>query len=152
MSTYTTAVTASATPVAAAAYWTFHTGANRPARLREKRSSTTVAVYSPVGLVFPNNTPVATTSTTPQPHGASSVEPAATCALDTAWSTAPTIAGSPNWLETVAFGPAQGQILIETYPLDGQGALTIPKSTYLVGWNFGGNTAGTLAVTVIYDE
>lgn len=150
MPTYTTAVTATPAPATGAAYYTFHTGANRRAFVREKRTSTTQAVYSAVGTVYPNNTPVATTSTTPQPHDAQ--DATATCALDTAWSTAPTIAGSPNWLETIALGPAQGQILIETYPLDGQGKITIAKSTFLVGWNFGAASAAVLAVTVIYDE
>jgi hypothetical protein len=150
MPTFTTAVTASAAAAAAAAYDTFHTGANRPARLREKRHSTTVATYTPIGLIFASNTPVATTSTTPQPHGASSVEAAATCALDTAWSTAPTVAAI--YLETLALGPAQGQVVIETYPLDGQGALTIPKSTYICEWNFSAAQGGAMAVTWIYDE
>lgn len=150
MPTYTTAVTATPAAANAAAYYTFHTGANRRGFLREKRTSTTTATYSPVGLVYPNNTPVATTSTTPQPHD--SQDATATCALDTAWSTAPTLAGSPNWLETIALGPAQGQILIETYPLDGQGKITVAKSTFIVGWNFGGNPGAALAVTIIYDE
>jgi hypothetical protein len=152
MPVYTTAVTATANPSGGgAAYYTFHTAASRRAFLREKRTSTTTFIYSPVGLVYPSNTPVATTSTTPQPHDTN--DAAATCALDTAWSTAPTIAVAPNWLEVVAFGPASGQILIETYPLDGQGKITIAKSTYLVAWNFGGaNTGQALAVTVIYEE
>jgi len=148
MPVYTTAVTATPAAAAGAAYYSFHTGANRRGFLREKRTSTTTAVYSPVGLIYAANTPVATTSTTPQPHDAQ--DAAATCALDTAWSTAPTIGA--NWLETIALGPAQGQILIETYPLDGQGKITIAKSTFIVGWNFGGNAGSALAVTIIYEE
>jgi len=150
MSVYSTAVTATPAPATAAPYYTFHTGANRPARLREKRTSTLSAVYSPVGLILASNTPIATTSTTPQPHDYSTTAATATCAMDTAWSTAPTI--GTNYYETVALGPAQGQILIETYPLDGQGAIAIPKSTFIVGWNFSGNTASALAVTIIYEE
>jgi hypothetical protein len=150
MPVFTTAVTASVAAAASASYYTFHTGANRRGFLREKRTSTTTATYSPVGLVYPNNTPVATTSTTPVDHDTQDATP--TCALDTAWSTAPTIAATPNWLETIALGPAQGQILIETYPLDGQGKITIAKSTYIVGWNFGGNAGSALAVTIIYEE
>lgn len=148
MPVFTTAVTATPGAASAAAYYTFHTGANRRAFLREKRTSTTTAVYSPVGLIYASNTPVATTSTTPQPHDSN--DATATCALDTVWSTPPTIGA--NYLETVALGPAQGQILIETYPLDGQGKITIAKSTFIVGWNFGGNAGAPLAVTVIYEE
>jgi hypothetical protein len=150
MPVYSTAVTATPAAAAAASYYTFHTGPNRRAFLREKRTSTTTATYTPVGLVYPNNTPVATTSTTPVAHDTQDADP--TCSLDTAWATAPTIAPTPNWLETIALGPAQGQILIETYPLDGQGKITIAKSTYIVGWNFGGNQGSSLAVTVIYEE
>jgi hypothetical protein len=150
MPVFTTAVTATPAAAAAAAYYSFHTGSSRPARLREKRTSTTSAVYSPIGLIVASNTPVATTSTTPQPHDYSTTAASPTCALDTAWSTAPTVGSA--YYETVALGPAQGQILIETYPLDGQGAIAIPKSTFLVGWNFGGNAASALAVTIIYEE
>lgn len=150
MAVYSTAVTATPAAASAAPYYTFHTGANRPARIREKRTSTLTAMYSPVGLILASNTPVATTSTTPQPHDYPTTAATATCALDTAWSTAPTVGA--NYYETIALGPAQGQILIETYPLDGQGAINIAKSTFLVGWNYGGSAASALAVTIIYEE
>ncbi len=149
MPVYTTAVTATTAAPAASPYYTFHT-AGRRSFLREKRTSTTTAIYSPVGLIYPNNSPVASTSTTPIQHDVQ--DAAATCELDTGWSTSPTIAASPSWLETVAIGPAQGQTLIETYPLDGQGKITIAKTTYIVGWNFGTNGASALALTIMYEE
>ena len=149
MPVYRVAVISTPQAAAGAAFYDFQT-AGRRAFWREKRTSTLVGINSSIGTVLANNTPVPTTSATPQ--ATESGDAAATCKLDTAWSTAPTIAGSPNWLETVDIGPSQGQILIETYPLDGQGKFTVAQNTFVVAWNFGTLAGDKLAVTFIYEE
>lgn len=149
MPVYTTAAT---TPAAAAGapYATFHTGANRRAFIREIHYSTQSATFSQIGIVYPNNGPTATTSTTPVAHDTDDATP--TCALDTAWGVAPTIAVTPSWLRKHDLGPAQGQILIQTMPLDNEGVITLAKSTFLVFWNFGAAAGSALDIVIVYEE
>lgn len=147
MSTFGTAVQTSAA-AAGAAYATFHTGAGRRAFLREIGMFTLTATPTQVGVVYPNNTPVATTSTTPVAHDVADAAP--TCALDVAWSTAPTVAGSPNWLRQVNLGPAIGAGVVWKLALDER--IILAKSQYLSFWNFGASAASALNIYVEYDE
>lgn len=147
MPTFGTAVQTSA-PAAGAAYATYHTGAARRAFLREIGMFTVTATPTPVGVVYPSNTPVATTSTTPVAHDAADAAP--TSALDTAWSTAPTIAGSPNWIRQVNLGPAIGAGVVWKLALDER--IVLAKSAYLAFWNFGASPASALNIYCEVDE
>lgn len=146
MPVYGTAVQATPAAASGAAYFTFHTGANNRARIYKLIVTDTQTVTSSVGLIRASNTPVATTSTTPQQYDVA--DHAATCALDTAWSTAPTIGA--NFLEVFTLGPAIGSGLSDVWQSDKE--ITLAVSTWLVGWNSGGGSGGALSVTVVYEE
>lgn len=147
MPVYSTGFT-SVAAAAGAPYFTFHTGSGRRAFIRQVSYFCEGALAAPIGLVFPNNTPVATTSTTPQPNDPA--DAAATCSADTAWSTVPTIAGTPEWLRQYWLGPAVGAGVIE--PLARDEMIVVPKSSYLVWWNFSGFPGPQLAVSIVYEE
>jgi hypothetical protein len=146
MPTYGTSVLATPAAAAAAAYATFHTAANNRARIYKLIVTDTQTVTSQVGLIRSSNTPVATTSTTPQPYDPA--DHAATCALDTAWSTAPTVGA--NFLEEFTLGPAIGSGITDVWQSDKE--ITLAVSTWLVIWNPGASAGGALSVTVVYDE
>jgi hypothetical protein len=146
MPNYGTSVPATPAAASGAAYCTFHTGANNRARIYKIIVTDTQTVTSEVGLVRSSNTPVATTSTTPQPYDAA--DHAATAALDTAWSTAPTVGA--NFLEAFTLGPAIGSGIEDVWQSDKE--ITLAVATWLVFWNQGGSAGGALTVTVAYDE
>lgn len=146
MPNYSTGVLSTPAAASGAAYATFHTGANRRARIYQFLITNTQTVFSQFGLIRSSNTPVATTSTTPQPYDAA--DAAATCALDTAWSTAPTVGA--NYLESVSLGPSQGAGLTQVWQSDKE--ITLATSTWLVIWNSGAGAGGILSVSVHYDE
>jgi hypothetical protein len=99
---------------------------------------------SSIQLIRPSNTPVASTSVLGQAEEVS--DPAGTCNVDTAWSTAPTISAPP--LRRVLFPATAGAGLIWTFP---QG-LTIPVSGWIVLWNFGAGAGSALSVYFVWDE
>jgi len=131
----------------AAAYATFHTGGTRRAYLREVRIFNTAATASSVGLIRPNNTPVASTSVTPVAYDVN--EAAATALADTAWSTAPTI-GSNVFLRKSNLANVQGAYDVWTFP-QAQG-LPLATSSFYVLWNYGGSTGAALDITIVYEE
>jgi hypothetical protein len=136
------------TPAAAsgAAYFTFNTLAVRRARIYKLIVINTQTVFSQVGLIRSSNTPVATTTFTPQPYDAA--DAAATAVLATAWSTPPTV--GTGFLEEFSLGPSQGSGLQDVWQSDKE--ITLAVSTWLVGWNPGGGAGGILSVTIAYDE
>lgn len=136
------------TPAAAsgAAYATFHTVATRKAYLREVRIFVAAATASSVGLIRPNNTPVATTSIIPVAYD--TTDAAATALLDTAWSTAPTI-GTNVFLRKSNLANVQGAYDIWTFQPQ---TLPMAQNTFLVLWNYGGATGSALDVTFVYEE
>ena len=132
---------------AGAPYCTFHTGAGRRAFIRQISFFTTQPVQSAIGLIYPSNSPVASTSTTPIAMDQADASP--TCAADTAWSTTPTI-GS-NFLAQWTLGPATGAGFI--MPLARDEMIVLAKSTYIVFWNFSGSVTGSaLSAEIIYEE
>jgi hypothetical protein len=139
-----------ATPAAAsgAAYATFHTGANRRAQVVKLIVTNTQTVFSQVALYIATNTPVATTSTTPQPYDAA--DATSTAALDTAWSTAPTVGTVATQMYAFSLGGAQGSGLTDTWRADAP--IVLAKSAWLVLWNIGGSAGGALTVTIQYLE
>jgi hypothetical protein len=146
MPTFSTAVLATPAAANGAAYATFHTGANRRAVIRKIIMTSTQTTTTQVGLILSSNTPVATTSTTPQPLDAA--DATATAALDTAWSTAPTI-GS-NFFEEFTLGPSIGAGLTDQWSRDA--SITLAKSVWLVFWNPGGSAGSACSLTILYDE
>lgn len=131
---------------AAAAYDTENTGANRRGFLRELGFSTTTAVASSIGLGVPANTPVATTTITPQAHDAA--DAASTVLVGTAWSTAPTVPAT--FFRKFTLGAAVGAGVIWKLALDER--IILAKSTWFTAWNYGAATASPLDCYVEYDE
>lgn len=146
MPTFGTAVLATPAAASGAAYATFHTGANRRAFIRKLIVTTTSATQTQMGLILSSNTPVATTSTTPQPYDAA--DATSTAALDTAWSTAPTV--GTNYLQVFTLGAAVGAGLTDKWALDER--IILAKSVWLVLWNLGASGGAACSVTVEYDE
>jgi hypothetical protein len=128
-----------------APYFTFHT-TTRQARIIQVSYFSELALAAPIGIVYPNNVPVATTTTNPV---ADDLEDApATCGADTAWSTPPTIAGTPDWSDQIWLGPAVGAgVVIPIVP-----PTLIAKASYLAWWNFSGFPGPNLAVQIVYEE
>jgi hypothetical protein len=146
MPNYGAAVLATPAAAAGAAYATFHTLAVRRARIYKIIVTNTQTVFSQVGMIRSSNTPVATTSATPAQYD--TADAAATCLLDTAWSTAPTVGTS--FLEEFSLGPSQGSGITDVWQSDKE--ITLAVSTWLVFWNPGAGAGGILSVTVAYDE
>ena len=130
-----------------APYCTFHTGSGRRAFIRQISFFTTQPIQSAIGLIYPANSPVATTSTTPVAMDQADASP--TCAADTAWSTAPTISTDP-FLMQWTLGPATGAGFI--MPLARDEMIVLAKSTFIVFWNFGAISGAALSATIIYEE
>lgn len=146
MPTYSNGIVASAAAASGAAYWTFNTGSTRQARIRKLIVTTNATTTSQVGLIKASNTPVVTTSATPQAHNAS--DAATGCAVGTAWSTAPTVGA--NYFETFTLGPAIGAGVTDKWALDE--VIWMAVSTFYVLWNPGGSAGSACAVTIEYDE
>lgn len=144
MARYTAAVT---TPAAAAgaAFATFHTVATDRPRIVEIGAFCNAATAASLQLIRPNNTPVASTSVVGQPEDPS--DPAATCLVDTAWSTAPTI-GSNVPLRRAVMPATIGAGVIWVF----QNGLFVPISSWLVLWNYGASAGPALSVYMIWDE
>lgn len=129
------------------AYATFHTVASRRAYIREIRIFNTAATASPVGLIRPNNTPVASTSVVPVAYDVN--DAAATALADTAWSAAPTI-GANVFLRKSNLANVQGAYDVWTFPQ--VNGLPLATSSFYVLWNYGGATGAALDVTIVYEE
>lgn len=133
---------------AGAAYVTLHTAATERARIREISIFTSAATLSSVGLIRPNNTPVATTSSLGQ--ALDPADAASTVNIDTAWSTAPTIAATPLYHERSAIPAVSGAGLIWTWPPDAP--LVVAVSSWIVIWNFGGSAGAACDIRFKWDE
>lgn len=129
---------------AAAAYATFHSIATDKPRIVEIGIFLNAATASSIQLIRASNTPVATTSVLGQAEEVA--DPAGTCNLDTAWSTAPTVGSIP--LRKTLLPATAGSGLIWTFP---QG-LTIPISGWIVLWNYGAAAGSALQVYFVWDE
>jgi len=146
MPNYGTGVTSTPAAASGAAWATFSTGASNRARIYKLVVTNTQTTYSQVGVIRSSNTPVATTSVTPQPYDAA--DHASTAVLSTAWSTAPTV--GTNYLETFAIGASQGSGFLDSWQSDKE--ITLATSTWLVIWNTGSGAGAILNVSVAYDE
>ena len=125
------------TPAAAsgATIATLHTGANLRCYITEIGLGISAGTQTQVGIIRPNNTPVASTSQLGQALDPQSA--ASTVNLDSAWSTAPTI-GSNVYLRRFQLPASAGAGFIWTWPESAP--LVIAVSSWLVLWNFGGSS------------
>lgn len=147
MPNYQVGVLATPAPASGAPYATFHTGASNQARIYKMIVTNTQTVTSQFALYnAASNTPVATTSALAKPN--ITQDHAATCNLDTAWSTAPTVTGS-LW-EAFTLGPSIGSGLQDVWQSDKE--ITIAVSTWFVFWNGGAGAGGICTITIAYDE
>jgi hypothetical protein len=146
MPNYGTGVLATPAAASGAPFYTFHTAARRARIYKMKNTASVANIATSFELFRASNTPVATTSTTPQPYDAA--DAAATAALDTAWSTPPTVPA--NNLGCITYAPAQGAGETDVWQSDKE--ITLATATWLVGWNGGAVAGPALSVTIVYDE
>lgn len=147
MPNYQAAVLSTPAPASAAPYATFHTGASNQARIYKMIMTNTQTVFSQVAIYnASSNSPVATTSSLGKANILA--DHASTCNLDTAWSTAPTVA-APYW-EAFSLGPSQGSGLQDVWQSDKE--MTVAVSTFVVFWNQGAGAGGICSLTIAFDE
>jgi hypothetical protein len=145
MATYSAAVT---TPAAAtvAPYCTIRAGASSRARILEIGVFTNAATSSSISLQRATNTFVATTSLVGQPYDLG--DPTSIAAVDTTWSTAPTIT-TANKIRQIVLPASIGAGVIWTF----DDLVVGPAGTAgLVLWNFGAGTGSALSVHVTWEE
>jgi hypothetical protein len=150
---YSVATNTSFTAAAAAgaAFCTFHGNLTRRVRIYEIDVSIESApLQCDLGLTFPNNTPVATTSILNQPLDPA--DAAGTANFDIAWSTAPTVS-SPVFRGSVTLGPAIGSDFTFVFPDSAPLILGTTVATgWLLFWNIGAATGPKLNVTIRSSE
>jgi hypothetical protein len=117
-------------------------------RVRELHIFSLSATETFVGLIRPAS--VGTASTTVAGQARDPAEPAATGLVGSAWSAAPTIAGSPIYLARYHLPATIASGLILTYPIEAP--LVIAVSSSLLLWNFGGSAGSALDVTFVWEE
>jgi len=133
-------------PLSDSPFLLIHTGANR-VRLKQIEISLATAVASSVGLVRPITTGTVTpTPSVGQPYQTQDV--ASLTAFETAWSVAPTKAGSPVYLKRASIGGVVGNGVVWTFPEP----VIIEATSGLLLWNFGGGAGAQLNVNALYDE
>lgn len=138
------------TPAAAAGapYAALLAGVNNRVDVREIHVTLAAATLTPMGLIRAATVGTATTSTAGQPVDVA--DAAATAAIQSAWSTAPTIPGSPVYLDRKTF-PASIGAGRDWYLQRGE--LVIPAGGSLLLWNFHATDAGAASdVTIVWDE
>lgn len=107
----------------------------------------TTAVASGVGIIRPNA--VGTASATVAGQALDPADPAGTGVLGTAWSSGPTIAGTPIYLRRLSLPAAVGAGAIWNF--DGH-PIVIPISSSLLLWNHSGATGSPLDWYAVWDE
>lgn len=123
---------------AGAAYIALRASANVPVELLELGLTVANAVNSEVGLVRAATGGTASTTWTPEKVNPASA--AAATIVETAWSPAPTIAGTPLYLRTAYIGGTVGNGLIWVFT----DPIIIPVSSSILIWNRGAGQGGIL--------
>jgi hypothetical protein len=143
MSRYSAAVI---TPAAAVSgtFVTLHSVATDSPRIFEIGIFCNAATASSVELCRPSNTPVASTSLLGQVENPP--DPAATCMLDTAWSTAPVYGATP--MRRIVLPATIGAGCIWLFPL----GLLVPASGWIGLRNFGAAAASALSAYFVWEE
>lgn len=148
MTTYSVGVSKTA-PASGTAIAMIRPASTDEVQVREIGVFNSTAVASSVGLI--RNATTGTPSTSTLVQAGDPDRPAGTCNIDTAWSAAATIAGSPIYLRKIVLPATIGAGVIWTF---GPGELWAANggTTQLLLWNFGGSTAAALEVYVSIDE
>lgn len=147
MPVYKTGMSSAATPANGSAYLTFNS-ATRKALIHQIDLSLLTATQSQVGLGIPANEatpPVASTTIVPQGRPS---DAAATARFGTAWSTAPT-APSVMIDEKVLAAVIGSGWSLKWAPDEYE---EVKIAGWRTLWNRGGGAAGTLLVSLTYDE
>lgn len=144
MATYSGAVSKAS---AAAAGWLLQlrTPTSKDARVWEVHVFAETAISGTVGLIRSLSIGATFTSTTPQAEDSSSA--AALCAIDTAITTAPTIAATPVYFRRAVLPATIGAGIVWQFPR----GLVVPTNSGLLVWQLSA-AAVTYSVTFVYDE
>jgi hypothetical protein len=139
------------TAASAAACATIHTDSTHAIQIVEFGLFNTSAVASSIYLGKPANTPVATTSQTSSLDydGFGSALLTSASALDTAWSTAPTVPTAANQGRGVTLPANIGAGIVWSFydrPIE------LLASTWLVVWNWGAATMAANKLYFVWDE
>lgn len=144
MATYSAAVS-KASGAAAAWLLQLRTPTTKDARVWEVHVFAETAIAGTVGLIRALSIGATFTSTTPQAEDSSSA--AALCTVDTAITTAPTIAATPVYFRRTALPASIGSGIIWQFPR----GLVVPVNSGLLVWQLSA-AAVTYGVTFVYDE
>ena len=137
-------------PSAGAAYAVILPTSTEPIVIREIGLVSVAATATSVGLIRTLTTGTASTSTAGVAHNPN--DAGASTTIKTAWSVAPTIAGSPVYIRRVALPATAGSSVLWTFPDDAPLCCESAATTALVLWNFGGSAASDVDLHVTWDE
>jgi hypothetical protein len=132
-------------PASGAPFVSIATASTKPIIVREVGLVLVAATSSSVGLVRAATVGAASTSTAGQPHRTLASAP--TASVKSAWSDAPTIAGSPVYMRRLVL-PATIGASVTWENL----AMHVEPSAALLLWNFGGGAASDVDLYVTWEE
>jgi hypothetical protein len=132
-------------PASGAAYVSIVAGSTKAIRVREVGLVLVAATASSVGIIRAATVGTASTSTAGQSHRTLATSAGAT--VKSAWSAAPTIAGSPVYMRRLVL-PATIGASVTWENLD----LVVEPSAALLVWNFGGGAASDVDMHVTWEE
>jgi phage tail sheath gpL-like len=132
-------------PSAGAAYLSLVAASTKSVIVREIGVVTVAATATNVGIIRAATVGTASTSTAGQPHRTTA--DAATASVKSAWSSAPTIAGSPVYLRKAPL-PATTGASVTWDGLD----FVLEPSTGLLIWNYGGSAAADADIHIVWEE
>lgn len=131
-------------PASGAAFASVVAG-SKPLRVREVGSVLVAGTASSIGLIRAATVGTASASTSGQPHR--TLAAAVTGTVKTAWSVAPTIAGSPVYLRRLVLPATVGaSVTWENLDID------VEPSAALLIWNFGAGSASDIDLYVTWEE
>lgn len=133
----------------ATAYATIIPATSDAVSIREIGVFNSTAVSSSIGLLRTLTTGTASTSAVPQALHPSN--PAGVATIVTAWSVAPTIAGSPVYLRKIVLPATAGAGVIWQWAPNELVALN-GATTSLVLWNFAGATSAAVELYIRLEE
>lgn len=133
-------------PGAGAAFAALAAG-SKAARLLRVEMSLKAATATNVGLIRAVTEGTATTTTAGQAHNPS--DGASGASIASAWSAAPTIAGSPVYMRRVLLPATVGTQLVWTF--DDVEMLVAPGTPLLL-WNFGAGAASDVELGLTWNE
>lgn len=140
------------TPAAAAgaAYLNIRAASTARARIREIGAFCNAATSSSIGLIRTLTQGTPTTSVLGQVQDVA--DAASVTNIDSAWSSAPTIAATPIYLRKIVLPASIGAGIIWTFPPDTALLGTNTATGGLLLWNFGGSAGSALSAYVVWEE